>query len=79
MAKEDAGLKTFIQWMGRMLYIVPLLAIPLGAVFRISSPKIYDLIEEQYGIRFNNKKWDDHSYVKNGVTYNEKKEYTAEE
>jgi hypothetical protein len=50
-----------------MLYIIPLLAIPLGAVFVIDTPSIYDLVDEQYGIRFNNKKWDDHSYVKDGV------------
>ena len=49
---EKPGLATFLQWMGRLLYIVPLLCIPLGAVFTMDSPDIYDLIEEQYGIRF---------------------------
>jgi len=66
IGKEKGGYATFIQWMGRMLYIVPLLAIPLGAVFRIQTPHVYDLIDEQYGIRFNNKKWDDHSYTESG-------------
>jgi len=70
ITKEVAGAKTLIQWAGRLLYIVPLLAIPLGSVFSIVSPSIYDQIDEQYGIRFNNKKWNDHSYVKDGVTYN---------
>ena len=62
-----------------MLYIIPLLAIPLGAVFVIDTPSIFDLIDEQYGIRFNNKKWNDHSYVKDGVLHNEKVIPKAEE
>ena len=33
ISKEEPGYKTFLQWMGRLLYIVPLLFIPLGAIF----------------------------------------------
>ena len=40
----------------------------------MKSPGIYDIIEEQYGIRFRNKKWNDHSYIENGVVYNEMKQ-----
>lgn len=46
MGKEPAGYATFLRWMGRMLYIAPLIAIPLGAVFRIQLPGVYDLIEQ---------------------------------
>jgi len=79
IVKELGGITTIIQWAGRLLYIVPLLMIPLGSVFTISCPSVYDLIDEQYGIRFNNKKWNDHSYVKDGVTHNEPVVKTAEE
>jgi len=37
------------------------------------------MIDDQYGIRFNMKTWDDNSYVQNGVTHNELKAPTAEE
>jgi len=74
IAAEKGGKKTFITWLGRLTYIIPLLAIPLGAVFTIKTPDIYDLIDEQYGIRFNNKFWNDHSYTQNGQVYNERKE-----
>lgn len=71
IGKEEPGYATFLQWMGRLLYIVPLLFIPLGAVFKINSPGVYDLVEEQYKIRFNNKKWNDHSYTKDGQVHGE--------
>ena len=72
IGKEPAGYATFLRWMGRMLYIAPLIAIPLGNVFKIQIPGVYDLIEEQYGIRFQNKKWNDHSYIdKDGKVQNE--------
>lgn len=72
---EGGGGKTpgeaAIEYVGRMIYVVPVLAIP-AAYFvkdKINSPDVFDLIEEQYGIRFHNKSFNDTSYTKNGVEY----------
>lgn len=68
---EPAGAKTLIQWLGRCLYIFPLLAIPIASLWKdkMKHPSVFDYIDQQYGIRFKNENWKDNSYVKNGVTY----------
>ena len=60
-----------IEYVGRCLYIFPILAIPAGYFVRhkINSPSVWDLIEEQHGIRFHNKSWKDNSYTKDGKEY----------
>ena len=42
-----------VTWLGRLIWIVPLLIIAVGWFKRIKTEEIYDLIEKQYGIRFN--------------------------
>jgi len=55
-----------ITTLGRMLFVVPILCGFMGLIpaLRYKRTKdIYDLIEEQYGIRFNCNGYFDHSYV----------------
>lgn len=43
-------------WLGRVLFIVPMLTIVFGYFKRIETPDIYDLVEAQFGMRLDNKK-----------------------
>lgn len=51
--QETRNWPTGILWLGRLIWIVPFFLVPLGHIWQIECPNIYDLIEEQYGIRFN--------------------------
>lgn len=44
-----------ILWAARLLFIVPMLLIPVGMWKQYPCEDIYELIEEQYGIRFEDK------------------------
>jgi len=39
-------------WLGRILFIVPMLTIAIGYKVRIPTANVYDLVESQYGIKF---------------------------
>ena len=55
-----------ITTLGRLLFIIPILCGFMGVIpaFRYKKTiSIYDLIEEQYGIRFNCNGYADHTYV----------------
>ena len=56
----------WITWLGRMLWIGPMVIVPLGSCIRTQTRSVYDLVEEQYGIRFNCVHWNDHTYHKSG-------------
>lgn len=70
---------TGITWLGRMLWIVPIGLAFIGICKPIEMANVYDLIEKQHGIRFNNSKIGDHTFeekegaVKNEVEMAEKK------
>jgi len=49
-ARWNAG----ILWAGRLLWIVPMLLIPLGMWKQYPCPNIHDLVEQQYGVRLDN-------------------------
>lgn len=42
-------------WLARLLFIVPMLTILVGYFKRIETANVYDLIESQYGIKFDDK------------------------
>jgi hypothetical protein len=44
-----------ILWAARLLFIIPMLLIPVGMWKQYPCEDIYELIEEQYGIRFEDK------------------------
>lgn len=66
-AKAEArNWEWWVTTLGRLLFIIPILLGFMGLVpaFQYKATRnIYDLIEEQYGIRFNNNGYMDHSYV----------------
>lgn len=49
---EKNGWTPGITWAGRLMWIIPLVIIGVGACFPIQTENIYDLIEKQYGIKF---------------------------
>lgn len=51
-----------ITWLGRMLWIVPISLAFIGTCYKKKMIDIYDLIEKQHGIRFNNERIGDHSF-----------------
>lgn len=55
---------TGITWLGRMLWIIPIISAFCGNIpkFCPDTKSIYDLIEEQHGIRFNATKFGDHTH-----------------
>lgn len=68
-----------ITWLGRLLWIVPIgLAFIGTCVKNIKMDDIYDLVEKQHGIRFNNEKMGDHSFEEKGSAV-EMKEALKEE
>jgi len=50
---EENEMPYAFLWLGRLLFILPMLTIVAGYFKRIESPNIYDLVEHQFGI-----KWD---------------------
>lgn len=62
--QTSRGWPVAIAWAGRLLWIVPILCVGLGAIpaLRVECENVYDLIEQQHGIRFNCKTWDDDTY-----------------
>jgi SNF family Na+-dependent transporter len=55
-SRAEKGWTVGITWLGRMIWFLPLLFMIAGFFFpqaASGSPDVYDLIEEQYGIRFN--------------------------
>lgn len=70
--KKAEGRKwpTGITWLGRMLWFIPIISAFCGLIpkFRPEIPSVYDLIEQQHGIRFNNAKFGDHSHNWDGKT-----------
>jgi len=68
-----------ITWLGRLLWIVPIgLAFIGTCVKNIKMDDVYDLVEKQHGIRFNNEKMGDHSFEEKGSAV-EMKEALKEE
>jgi len=51
-----------ITWLGRLLWIVPIGLAFIGTCWKPPMADIYDLIEKQHGIRFNNERMGDHSF-----------------
>ena len=66
-AKKAAsrGWPVGLTWLGRMLWIVPIGLAFLGFCWKPKMDNVYDLIEKQHGLRFNNTKIGDHSYEDN--------------
>lgn len=59
---DTSGWTPFITWVGRLLWIVPIGLAFIGTCKQIEMDNIYDLVEKQHGIRFNNEKIGDHTY-----------------
>jgi len=62
----ERGWPGWITGLGRLLFVIPILCGFMGIIpaFRYKKTiNIYDLIEKQYGIRFNCNGYMDHSYV----------------
>ena len=56
---------TGLTWLGRLLWIIPILCAFLGFLGekgQIKCADVYDLVEKQHGIRFNNSKIGDHTF-----------------
>jgi hypothetical protein len=57
---------TGLTWLGRLLWIIPILLAFSGMIphpfFRPECANVYDLIEEQHGIRFTASKFGDHEH-----------------
>jgi hypothetical protein len=72
---EGRGWSVGITWLGRLLWIVPISLAFIGACYQIPMANIYDLVEAQHGIRFNNSKIGDHTFEEKGgaVEMREKK------
>lgn len=72
---KSRGWSVGITWLGRMLWIVPISLAFIGTCKQIPMASIYDLVETQHGIRFNNTKIGDHSFEekKGAVELTEKK------
>jgi len=58
---------TSITWLGRLLWIVPIGCAFIGFCYKVPMANIYDLIEKQHGIRFNNSKIGDHTFEEKGA------------
>lgn len=65
---KSRGWPTGITWLGRMLWVIPILSAFVGFIpkLQINSPTVYELIEEQHGIKFNATKFGDHSVAEGG-------------
>jgi hypothetical protein len=63
---KDRNWSTGITWLGRLLWIIPILSGFVGLInhpmTRPEAVNIYDLIEEQHGIRFTASKFGDHEH-----------------
>lgn len=54
-SRVDARWNAGILWAGRLLWIVPMLLVPLGMWKQYPCDDIHDLVERQYGIRLDPK------------------------
>ena len=51
-SQDDRVLSYGFLWLGRLLFLIPIISIAIGYFVRIDTANIYDLIEKQYGIKF---------------------------
>jgi len=68
---------TGITWLGRLLWIVPIGCGFIGFCKPVKMDNVYDLVETQHGIRFNNSSIGDHSFEEKASAV-EMKEQNAE-